>query len=356
MTGSRVAVLGAGSIGFATAALLAQRGFRPVLWSPSSTRTAALSAGAPLVAGGSIQGSFTVDVAATCADAIAGASAVIVAVPGFAHRAVFDAAQPFLQPEQVLVISSHSSLGALYLSKRGIRSCVAALGTTVATARQTGPAAVYVNNVRRAVDVAAVPATRTSEAAEVCTALFDDRFVPRRDVLAITLSNINPHGHMAMALCNFTRIERGESWGNYWGVTPHVGRLMEALDAERLAVAAGFGLSVRSIQEHFHLSFGVPMGAMGDMAAAVHAQGRAPNGPASVDTRYVHEDVPFGLVVIERLGRIAGCPTPIHSGGIEVFSALYGQDFRTANDLLPTLDLDRLDARALLALCRDGFE
>ncbi len=355
MAGEKVAVLGAGSIALATAALLARRGFRPALWSPSGARSAALPAGAPLVATGSIEGSFAVDWVATCAEAVAGALAVVVAVPGFGHRAVFDAALPFLQPEQVLVVSSHSSLGALYLSRRGVRACVAALGTTVVTARRTGPAAVFVNNVRRAVDVAALPAARTPEAAAACATLFGDGFVPRSDVLAITLSNINPHGHMAMALCNFTRIERGEAWGNYWGVTPHVGQLMEALDAERLAVAASFGLSVRSIQEHFHLSFGVPMGTMGEMAAAVHAQGSAPNGPATVDTRYVHEDVPFGLVVTERLGRIAGCPTPIHSGGIAVFSALYGQDFRAGNDLLPVLELDGLDAASLLALCRDGF-
>ena len=355
MIGGRVAVLGAGSIALATAALLAQRGFRPVIWSPSGARMAALTDGAPLVATGSIEGSFAVGWAATCADAIAGASAVIVTVPGFGHRAVFDAALPFLQPEQFLVVSSHSSLGALYLSRRGVRACVAALGTTVATARRTGPAAVFVNNVRKAVDVAALPAGRTPEAAAACAALFGISLVPRSDVLAITLSNINPHGHMAMALCNFTRIERGEAWGNYWGVTPHVGRLMEALDRERLDVAAGFGLSVRSIQEHFHLSFGVPMGTMGDMAAAVQAQGRAPNGPATVDTRYVHEDVPFGLVVTEELGRIAGCPTPIHSGGIAVFSGLYGQDFRAVNDLLPVLGLDGHDAASLLALCRAGY-
>ncbi len=80
-----------------------------------------------------------------------------------------------------------------------------------------------------------------------------------------------------------------------------------------------------------------------------------PNGPASVGARYVHEDVPFGLVVMERLGQIAGCPTPITTGGIDVFAGLYGRDFRADNDLLPALGLDRLDAAALHALCRDGF-
>jgi opine dehydrogenase len=275
-------------------------------------------------------------------------------VPGFGHRAVFDAAIPSLRPEQSVVISSHCSLGALYLARRGVIAPIIALGTTVATARQTGPTSVHVNNLRRAVDVAALPAARTGEAAATCTTLFGDRFVGREDVLAITLSNINPEGHMAMALCNFTRIERGEVWRNYWGITPYVGRLMEALDAERLTLAARFGVAVRSIHEHFHLSYGIPFGTMGEMAAALDATGNTPNGPASADTRYIYEDVPFGLVVTEMIGRIAGSPTPLHSAGIDIFSGLYGRDFRADNDLLPSLGLQGLSASSLHACCRTG--
>jgi opine dehydrogenase len=354
MTGGRVAVLGAGSIGFANAALLAQRGFTPVLWSPSGARTAALSAGAPLQATGAVEGVFSVRTAGTCAEAIDSATAIVVAVPGFGHRAVFDAAIPHLRPSQTVVISSHCSLGALYLARHGVGAPIAALGTTVATARQTSHTSVHINNVRRAVDVAALPASRTAEAAATCTMLFDDRFVARDDVLAITLSNINPEGHMGMALCNFTRIERGETWRNYWGMTPYVGHLIEALDAERLALAGRFGVTVRTIHEHFHLSYGIPRGTMGEMAAALDATGNTPNGPASVDTRYVHEDVPFGLVVTEAIGRIAGCPTPLHTSGIEIFSGLYGRDFRADNDLLPALGLDGLDASSLHERCRSG--
>jgi opine dehydrogenase len=36
--------------------------------------------------------------------------------------------------------------------------------------------------------------------------------VPRDDLLAIAVSNLNPQNHMGIALCNLTRMERGESW------------------------------------------------------------------------------------------------------------------------------------------------
>ena len=186
----------------------------------------------------------------------------------------------------------------------------------------------------------------------MCTGLFGDRFVLRDDLVAISLSNLNPQNHLAMALCNLTRIERGEDWPNYWGITPAVGRLMEALDAERLAVAAAYGVTVRTIIDHFHLSFDVPRGPVAEMAAAVQARGGGPLGPKSLDTRYITEDVPFGLVPTEALARAAGVAVPLHSAGIDMFGALVGRDFRAENDLLPGLGLERLDVAGIRSAVR----
>ena len=85
--------------------------------------------------------------------------------------------------------------------------------------------------------------------------LFGDRFQPRDGLLAISLSNLNPQNHMGIALGNMTRMERGEIWSQGQNVTPNIGRLLESLDQERLAIAKVLGLKVRTIFEHFHLSF-----------------------------------------------------------------------------------------------------
>jgi opine dehydrogenase len=36
--------------------------------------------------------------------------------------------------------------------------------------------------------------------------------------MAITISNLNPPAHMTIALCNFTRMEKGEDWSSYGGL------------------------------------------------------------------------------------------------------------------------------------------
>jgi hypothetical protein len=43
---------------------------------------------------------------------------------------------------------------------------------------------------------------------------------------------------MGIALGNMSRMERGEAWSQGQNVTPKIGRLLEELDRERLAIAA----------------------------------------------------------------------------------------------------------------------
>ena len=337
----QVAILGAGAIAYGTAALLCREGHDVTLWSPSGQRTATLAAGAPLMASGAIVGRFHPRIATSCACALFGAEAVVVAVPGYGYRRVLDAAAPHLRSEQMVVFSSHMSLAALYLAKllrqRGVATPIAALGTTVTTGRQTGPDAVTVGSIRARLDVAVLPEAAADRGLEICRALFGDRFVLRSGLLAIALSNLNAQNHLAIALCNLTRMELGEAWSQNRHITPAVARLIEALDAERLAIATAFGLTVRTIHDHFHLSFDVPMGPLAEMAQALAQRPGDVAGPATLDTRYVTEDVPFGLVPTIRLAAVAGVPVPLHEGGVQLMSALYGRDFAAENDILPQL-------------------
>jgi opine dehydrogenase len=347
---SRVAVLGAGGIGCGAVALLSEFGHAPILWSPSGRGTAAFADGSALRAEGKLTGRYHPVIAADCAAALQGADAVMLAVPGYGHRAVLDQVAVHLRPGQPVIISSHMSFSALYLAQllaaRGVSAPIAAWGTTITTGRRLDGPAVRVSNIREKVDVAALPYSDIGSIASLCRDLFGDRFVPRDDLIAVSLSNVNPQNHLGIALCNFTRIENAEAWANWSGLTPSVGRLIEALDAERLAVAAAYGATVRSVRDHFHLSFDVPHGPVGD-AGAILAARDANRGPTSLTTRYITEDVPFGLVPTTVLAGIAGVAMPLHDAGIAIFSALYGRDFRAENDLLPALGLEGWSMDAL---------
>ncbi len=349
-SGRRVAVLGMGPVGLGSAALLASRGHRPVLWSRAVDGTRPIE----LVAEGALRLSAPVTVAADCAAAVTGADVVLLAVPATAYRGVLDQVAPALRPGQPVLISGHLSFGALHLSRllaeRGITNPIVAWGTTVISGRRTAPGHVRVSSIRTEVDVATLPAAAAEPMLVLCRDLFGDRFRTRSGLLAVTLSNVNPQNHLAIALCNFTRMERGEAWFQNTNITDAVGRLMEALDAERLAIAAAFGVVVRTLRRHFHLSFHTPEAPLGEMARALAAAGNDPAAPTSLQTRYVLEDAPFGLHTTAMLGRLCGCPASLHEAGMLTLSALYGRDLAGDNDIVPGLGLADLSVAELRRL------
>ena len=355
----RVGIAGAGAVSYGNAALLLQAGHDVMLWSPSSRRTADFTRGKALLATGAIEGEFHPKVAADAQALADYAEVLLIALPAYGHKTVMDALAAHIREGQTVIISSHASLGALYLSKllaeRGVTVPIVAWGTTVTTGRQLDNTRVQVNTVRARVDICTLPDDLATVGLDTCRVLFGERFVVRDGLLAISLSNLNPQNHMGIALANMTRMERGEDWSQGLNVTPNVGRLLEALDGERLAIAAQLGVSVRTIFEHFHLSFHVPVASISEMNQMMHIQGNGGTGPATAQSRYVTEDVPYGLVLTAKLGDMTGQPATLHKAGIEIFSAMYGRDFLKENTLLEAIGIDDLTLSSLQVLARSGY-
>ena len=237
----RVAIIGSGGIGRGYAAYLATHGHQPVLWSPSGGALTDFAGTAPLSVTGKIEAELPLAVAASCAEAISGADAVIVTVQANGFRKVCDALAAHLSQGQTVIFSAHCSFAALYLHRllkqRGLEVPIAAWATTALTARRSGPRSVHISGIRKRLDVAALPVRYGAAALTLCQALFGDRFHLREDMLAIMLSNLNPPAHMANMLGNLTRAERGEDWPNWYPGN----EFRAARDADLQAKAAAAG-------------------------------------------------------------------------------------------------------------------
>ena len=283
----------------------------------------------------------------------AGCDLVVVAVPANGHRAVIDALLPGLRDGQMVFVSAMSSLSALYLAEcaraAGRDITVMASGTTVLTARRRGPAAVDVLTRRGRLGLSVWPVSRQDAARARFAELFGEVTFAEPNLLASVLANTNPVAHVPLAVLNWTRIERAEVWPQYHYMTPRVSAVIDALDAERLALAKDFGLSVRSIAEHLAASFGVGPGSLAEIAAELHARRGGPPGPTDLASRYLTEDVPFGLVFQSALGRVAGRAMPATEAMIATAGLASGCDFTAANDLLGPLGIASATREGLLA-------
>jgi len=172
-------------------------------------------------------------------------------------------------------------------------------------------------------------------------------------LLTNALSNLNPLAHLAIALCNLTRMEMGEDWLQNTHTTKHVCNLLEALDAERLAIAAAFGKNLPSMKEKMKNALEASNLTLLELTQLEIERGIDPPGPKTTETRYVLEDVPFGLVPTLLLADLAGVPAPLHKSGIVLLNACYKRDFGTENSFLDELSIRTKEE--VKALAADGF-
>lgn len=337
-----IAIVGSGAVALASAAWLAHRGHHVKVWSPTGHNADALR-DAPLTASGVLTAELRVEVADNAAELAQDADVLLIAVIVNGHKRVMDELIPHLSDGQTVIISSMSSLSALYLAEQARqRNCditVASFGTTVLTARRQSDTHVKIMTCRVALGVSSIPRQRSAAVVSLCNELFGDRFTPQDHALTSALTNINPVAHGPLALYNWTRIERGEHWPQYHYMTSMVSSAIKKLDAERIALANAFGTQVRTIEQHFAQSFSTSADNLSGIADELHASRGGPPGPTDVATRFLAEDVPFGLIFNVALGRIAGVDMSATQAIIGNASLITNRDFVAENDLLEPLNL-----------------
>lgn len=342
----RVAILGAGAIGCATAAFLSEQGIRAAMWSPTGHRLTQHTEQdiASFQSVGAVHGLITVD-RITNLDALSTYTHIFVCLPGPLYQTVLAAAATSWRTGQTVIVSGALSLAPLWIQRearqRGADITAVGWGTTLTTAHFLDDGRLHLNAMRHRIDMACLSASALlpgePDAFAGCRALFGDRFVAVDSLLASTLANINPIAHAAEVIPNLTRMDLGESWQLFGNFTTVVAKMADALDRERLALAHSLGFTLPSLAQHYHRSYHVPQGPLNEMAQAIEAAGAGPRGPDRLAHRYVMEDVPFGLVFQERLALAQGVQCKMVSSCITLFEAVYGEEFRGQNFLMHAL-------------------
>ena len=109
---------------------------------------------------------------------------------------------------------------------------------------------------------------------------------------------------------------------------------------------------MRSFKQPFSQSFKTEGDCLEDIAAELHKKRGGPPGPTQIDTRYLSEDVPYGLVFLLALGRVANIEMPYTQAMISMAELIIGEDFLAGNDLIDHLGLASSSVERLLSRVR----
>jgi opine dehydrogenase len=292
--------------------------------------------------------------------ALADATMVLVVVPSSAHRDVALGCGPHLRSDQVVLLNPGRTGGALefWHAARGTGAApdclIAEASTFLFASRSNGPAEVKIFRVKNAIPVAAMPATRTPSALLVLRAAFP-QFVAAESVLHTSLDNMGAIFHPALTLLNAGRIEstRGNFQFYVDGLTPSIARILEALDRERVTVAAALGVRTNSAREWLQLAYNATGSSLYE--AMLNNSGYyGINAPANLEHRYLFEDVPMSLVPITELGRAFGVATPTMDTLITLASTIHRVNYRSRGRTLERLGIAGLTLDELQGYVNNG--
>lgn len=333
---TEVAVIGAGNGGLAVAADLTLNGNDVRLFNRSAGPIEAIRNNGGIRVQG-VVGDHVVPIeraTTSLEDAVADVSAIVIVLPTTAHSSVAHELAD-LASDVPLILNPGHMCGSLHVrrifERAGTRVHIAEFGTLTYVSRSSEPGEVNVFLRARDTPFATVPSD------DDLAALVEKLFPGGRRVsipIEAWFWDVNMILHPPGMILGAARIEATNGDFAYYadGLTPSVAAVMRTLDGERRSVARGYGVEIPPLEEAMAVlgtADGVRAHA-GDLAGAVskgsaNASIRAPH---SLDHRYLHEDIPFGLVPLSALGRIAGVETPVADALISLAEAIAGRPYR----------------------------
>ena len=170
------------------------------------------------------------------------------------------------------------------------------------------------------------PSVRTSRVVSDLKPLFPG-VSPYEDALQCGLSSMNPVVHPAGVLMNAGRVEysRGEFYFYEEGVSESVAKVIEAVDEERMTVGRELGYELTPVGKAFHEAGFGPRGTLWEAINGSHMLTRL-KAPGNLESRWLTEDIPYGIAAWSKLGTQYGIQTPVIDAFVGIGSIVMGID------------------------------
>jgi opine dehydrogenase len=361
-----VAIIGAGIGGIYLAAELGIAGFKLRLHDIDDSRLSDIRAFGGIDVEGERGGFAAVERATSdLRSAVDGADVLIVVTGGNAQAGVARSLAPLLRDGQVILLIQGNTGGSLLvrraLDEAGCQAdvAVAEIDNYPYSCRRLAPTRIRPIVAKRWLQIAAFPGNRIAPVHRRLARLFPQA-AASPNALYTGFTNANAMLHVANCLANAARIESGDSYKFYAeGVTPAVARLYQAINAERVAVAAALGASVPTLEDWFDRVYGVREATLVDTCRRLTYDSNGPyqatGTPSSLDHKFITEDVPTGLIPMSALGAAAGVPTPAIDAIVEVARRMTGKDFAAEARTLARLGLSGMSATEIGRVMDEGF-
>ncbi len=330
------AIIGGGNGGQAMAGHLALMGEKVRLFDVIPTTIDLINQQSGIYVTGVINGFGKLEFATTdMGKAMDGAYNIIIVLPSIYHKSIGDQCVRHLRDGQIVFLHPEASCGALAFKKAmkdagiSVDIVIGAANTLLYAVRTIKPGTVDISGVKKSLYMAALPSSRGDVLERTIGKVFPN-FKLCPNVLFTSIGNNNAMMHPAPSLLNVARIEAQQDYLYYIdGITPSVGAFVEQMDSERIALGKAFGFDMKTLKECYREMYNSgdmsEKDTLSELCKKVAAY-REIKAQKTLRTRYIFEDVPYSLVALQSLAKIAKVATPCIDAVVQLArSMLYGE-------------------------------
>lgn len=335
----KIGVVGAGNGGCAVAADLSLRGFDVVLLKTSHAvhddnfNYLVNNGGEIALYENNETRSTKINLVTRDFNELTGCSIIIIYIQTNYHEELILKLFPYLHEDQIVIVNPGYFSTAYFLKHMNLNNInltIAECQSSFIDCRIAEPGLIKVGfrNVRNPVGV--YPRERTAEIQPLLDKL-GFHIVPLNSVVEAALHNPNLIVHTVGAIMSIPRIENSQGdYVMYHEVfTPSVWNILESLDSEKMDVLEHLGYPRVSYVQA--CKYRNSLDDKRDAKQVFFDYAMMPTravGPTSVESRYITEDVPQGLVMLESIAFSLDVETPTTTALINIANAALERDFR----------------------------
>ncbi len=361
----KVAVLGAGHGGLATAGHISLKGHSVRLFSFYKKEIDPVAERGGIKLEGGVEGFAELDLLTTSVDeAVSGADLIMAILPALAHRNMAALLSGCLEDGQALLLSPARSGGALEVYQVFRRYCLekkVLLGecqTFLYATESRGPAHVEIMKVKDRVRAAALPATGTQQLMQIMQEVYPE-YAAATNVLETSINNTGAVVHPAPMLLNSGLLERaakGEDLRYYRDIiTKYIcDNVMEKIDREKSDIARALGVPVLDIRGWYKECYGVEGEDMYSTLQNNHYYEGFSAPKHVLGYHHVLDEVPNSLVPLACFGDALGLDMAMTEAMIGLASAMLDCDFWTEGRTLDKLGVEEMTGEEMLAFVNQG--
>lgn len=272
---------------------------------------------------------------------ISGCELIILFIPTNYQEDIIKNIAPYLTNQIILIEPGY--LGTFYFKKyvdsKELIFVEAESSPIDCRIIEPGKVKVFFKNVRNPIGV--YPFEKSEEILKKLSVL-EYNFELVDSIVESALHNPNLIVHTIGAFMSIPRIEytKGEYWMYREVFTPSVWNIVKGLDNEKMIILEKLGYNKISYVEACRYRNSMDITIDATEIFFDYAHNSSPKGPSIPDSRYITEDVPEGLVLLESLGNALGIPTPVCTSIINLSSISLNKDFRKNGRTLQKLGIE----------------